>query len=281
MKTFAIIPKRSKPEALALARKVAEWLIERGCAVISEQGTLVTGTAEVPASELAATADFIVVLGGDGTLLHAARLCGRREIPILGINMGTLGFMTEVPSARVFEALERVLAGQIGFERRTKLNVRMIRRGEVILDDDVLNDAVINKNALARIADIEAQVDGRPLTVFRADGVIVSTPTGSSAYSLAAGGPLVHPSVRAVVVTPICPHTLTQRPIVLPEDQVIELLLATDGEMFLTLDGQIGRALEKDDRILIGRSEVTTVLVHAEAATYYAVLRDKLKWGER
>jgi len=281
MQTIALIPRRSKPEAVALAEKVADWLVARGKGVICEIGGEVPGARPVTADEIASMADLVVVLGGDGTLLHAARMCAHREVPLLGINHGSLGFMTDVPRERTFEALEHTLAGRYSLERRIKLAVQVVRRGEVILEGEVLNDAVIGKNALARIADIGASVDGAYLTTFKADGVIVSTPTGSSAYSLAAGGPLVHPAVSAVLVTPICPHTLTQRPIVLPDDRALEFELLSESEMFVTLDGQTGRALERGDKVTLRRSPTATVLVRSDHASWYAVLRNKLRWGER
>lgn len=281
MRTVAIIPKRSKPEAWALAGELALWLIERGRAVLSEKGSDVEGSHPVPAEELAERSDLIVVLGGDGTLLHAARLCVRREVPILGVNLGTLGFLAEVPRQELFDALERVLAGDYTLERRTRLDVELWRGDERRFSAEVLNDVVIGKNALARIADIQVHVGGLPLTTYNADGVIVSTPTGSTAYSLAAGGPIVHPSVRALLVVPICPHTLTQRPIVLPDEHEVELLLASDSEMFVTLDGQSGQPLECGDRVVVRRARASTVLVRAVPITYYEVLRSKLRWGAR
>jgi len=281
MQTIAIIPKRSKPEALVLAEQVASWLIERGRAVISEEGVFVRGTAVVSAAKLAELADLIVVLGGDGTLLHASRLCVGREVPILGVNMGTLGFMAEVPQEQVFQALDRALSGNIRLEKRMKLRVRVVRGGDTLIDTEVLNDVVINKNALARIADIEVSVDGARLTTFRADGIIVATPTGSSAYSLAAGGPLVHPTIPAMLLVPICPHALTQRPIVLPDDRRVELVLKTDGEMFVTLDGQSGRDMAENDRVIVERAQNSTVLIREDGVGYFNVLRNKLKWGER
>lgn len=281
MRTVAIIPKRSKPEALALAEEVTAWLHERGREVICEAGTAISGATPVPPQSLAERAELVVVLGGDGTLLHASRLCATREVPILGINMGTLGFMTEVPRSRLYEALERALVGNLPVERRSKLSVRVLRGGAELLSTEVLNDVVINKNALARIADIEAFVEGVRLTTFRADGIIVSTPTGSSAYGVAAGGPLMHPAVSALLLVPICPHTLTQRPIVLPDDQEVELVLLSSGEMFVTLDGQSGRALEQGDRVVIRRAPHSALLARLDRASYFAVLRDKLKWGER
>jgi NAD+ kinase len=281
MQTVALIPRRSKPEALVFAATVADWLLARGKTVVCEATTPVTGADGLSSEELAERADLVVVLGGDGTLLHTARLFQRREVPILGINLGSLGFMTDVPRERTFEALEHTLAGRYTLERRTKLTVEVVRGGQAIFEGEVLNDAVIGKNALARIADIEATVEGAWLTTFKADGVIISTPTGSSAYALAAGGPLMHPGVGAVLLTPICPHTLTQRPIVLPEGLTLEFALLSESEMFVTLDGQTGRALERGDRVIVRRAPTSTVLVRSDHASYFAVLRNKLRWGER
>lgn len=281
MRTVAIIPKRSKPEAHRLAEQIASWLIERGYGVISEAQTMVCGTAAVPSREIPWKADLLLVLGGDGTLLHAARLCFEREVPILGVNLGTLGFMTEVSQENVFSALERVLAGQYRIERRTKLRVEVIRGEETILASEVLNDVVISKNALARIADIEATVNGASLTMFKADGIIISTPTGSTAYSLAAGGPIVHPTISAMLLVPICPHTLSNRPIVMSDDQEVELVLRSGGEMFVTLDGQEGRELVRGDRVVVRRAPTGVALVRDQGASYYSVLRNKLRWGER
>ncbi len=281
MQTIALIPRRSKPEAIAFAEEVADWLLARGKAVVSEASSVVAGTAGLEPAELARVTDLAVVLGGDGTLLHAARLFEGREVPLLGINYGSLGFMTDVPRERTFEALEHALAGRYSLERRMKFSVSVMRGDETLLEGEVLNDAVIGKNALARIADIEASVDGAYLTTFKADGVIISTPTGSSAYALAAGGPLMHPAVNAVLLTPICPHTLTQRPIVLPEGPTLEFVLKSESEMFVTLDGQTGRALERGDRVVVRKASTATVLIRSDHASYFAVLRNKLRWGER
>jgi len=281
MQTVAIIPKRSKPEALALAGAVAAWLGEHGHTALVEEPFAVAGATTVSGDELAARAELVVVLGGDGTLLHAARLCRQREVPILGVNLGSLGFMTEVPREQALVALEATLAGRYGVERRPRLVVRLIRRGAAVLEGVALNDAVLSKNALARIAEIVVTVGGAHLTTFRADGVIISTPTGSSAYGLAAGGPLVHPAVPAVVLTPICPHTLTQRPIVLPDSLPLTFELLSESEMFVTIDGQTGMALERGDRLEVERAAAATLLVRGDHAGWFAVLRDKLRWNER
>lgn len=281
MQSVAIIPKRSQPEAIRLASELADWLLDRGRAVLAEPGSGVEGAHRVDSAELAARSDLIVVLGGDGTLLHAARLCVRQEVPILGVNLGTLGFMVEVPRQELFSTMERVLAGNFALERRTRFEVELWREGERLSSTEVLNDVVMNKNALARIADIHVRVGGAALTTYNADGVIVATPTGSTAYSLAAGGPIVHPSIAGVLVVPICPHTLTQRPIVIPDHEDVELILASDSEMFVTLDGQSGQPLKLDDRIVVRRSRASTVLIRATQSSYYDVLRSKLRWGTR
>lgn len=281
MQTIGIIPKRSKPEASELAGRLAAWLRERGREVLSEHGSDVAGATAVAGDELARRAELLVVLGGDGTLLHAARLCHRREVPILGVNLGRLGFMTEVPRDDVFRAMEHVLAGEFRVSKRSKLQVRVVRAGETLVEAEVLNDVVIGKNALARIADIEVTVDGEWVTTFQADGIIVATPTGSSAYSLAAGGPLVHPAVPATLLVPICPHTLTQRPLVIPDDQLVEMTLASDSEMFVTLDGQSGRGLAMGDRVEVRRAGTSVPLVRHESPGYFGLLRSKLRWGGR
>jgi NAD+ kinase len=281
VRTVTIIPKRTKAEATELAERVAAWLTEHGHEAMSESGAPVAGTKQATAQEIAARSDLIVVLGGDGTLLHAAHLCQSREIPIIGVNLGTLGFMTEIRRDRLFHALERAVAGAARVDRRMKLRVVVHRGREVLIDAEVLNDVVINKPALARIADIEALADGLPVTTYKADGVIVSTPTGSSAYSLAAGGPLIHPVMRALLLTPICPHTLTQRPIVLPDDQEIGLVIRSEEELYITLDGQSGRALQQGDRVVVCKAPTAALLVREDGTSYYGILRDKLRWGER
>jgi NAD+ kinase len=281
MKKVGLVLRRSKPEAAQLAAQVAVWLMARGLAAVAVGADVEVAGAAAGGPDELGDCDLVVVLGGDGTLLHAARMLGGREVPMLGVNLGSLGFMTDVPVERTFEALEHALAGRCTYERRTKLAVRVERGAATVLCGEALNDAVVSKNALARVADIGATVDGARLATLKADGVIVSTPTGSSAYGLAAGGPLVHPGVAAVVVTPICPHTLTQRPIVLPDHMRVELELLSDGEMFVTLDGHTGCALEQGDRIVLERSPSAAVLVRADQAGYFEVLRQKLKWGER
>nr|WP_274622021.1 NAD(+)/NADH kinase [Myxococcus fulvus] len=240
------------------------------------------GWPRVEDRELASRADLTVVLGGDGTLIYAARLLGGRGVPILGVNLGSLGFMTEVPVEELFTTLEEVLAGRFQVDSRMKLTCRLIRGGRVLIEDEILNDVVINKGALARIADHETSIDGVPITTYKADGVILATPTGSTAYSLSAGGPIVHPSVDCTVLSPICSHALTQRSIVVPADRTIRITLRSEtADTYLTLDGQTGHGLQGGDCIEVVRSANRVNLVRNPRVAYFSILRQKLHWGER
>ena len=240
------------------------------------------GWPRVDDRELADRADLVVVLGGDGTLIHAARLLDGRPTPLLGVNLGSLGFMTEIPVEELFLALDEVLAGRFKTDSRMKLCSRLVRDGKVLVQDEVLNDIVINKGALARIADHEVSIEGVPIATYKADGVILATPTGSTAYSLSAGGPIVHPSVDCTVLTPICSHALTHRSIVVPADRTIRVTLATEtADTFLTLDGQTGHGLQCGDSIEVVRSPNRVNLVRNTRVGYFTILRQKLHWGER
>ena len=226
--------------------------------------------------------EAVIVLGGDGTMLSVARLVAHKDIPILGINLGGLGFITEVNRDEVKEAIDKMLVEQCSVEERLMLKVHIHRLGEKITDYLVLNDIVINKGALARIIDLETFIDNQYVTTYKADGLIVSTPTGSTAYNLSAGGPIIHPALNSVVITPICPHTLTNRPLVLSDTSVVEIILQSESEdVFLTLDGQVGYSFRKGDRVEIMRSEYKTKLLIPCEKNYFNILRTKLKWGER
>ena len=279
-----IVPRRNHPVAQQTARELCAWLRGRVREVVVEDvGGGDFGTTAVPADEMKERVDLLVVLGGDGTLIHAASLLEGAPIPIVGVNMGSLGFMTEVPVTETYRILEQVLRGDYDVDRRMKLDVRLSRGdGPPIVHGQVLNDVVISKGALARIADLEATLDGSLLTLYKADGIIVATPTGSTAYSLSADGPIVHPSLDVVVISPICPHTLTQRPVVVPPDRPIHVELKSDnGEVFLTLDGQSGLAMRQGDRVSIRRSDDRVLLVKNPRLDYFSILREKLRWGER
>jgi NAD+ kinase len=224
----------------------------------------------------------VVVFGGDGTMLSVARMVCEKEIPILGVNLGGLGFITEVQRTEIFDAMEEILSGKSGFEDRLMLTACVHRHGEKIAEYTALNDVVINKGALARIIELETFIDRMYVTSFRADGLIVSTPTGSTAYSLSAGGPILDPTMDCIILTPICPHTLTNRPIVLPADVLIEITLKTPAEdVFLTLDGQVGFSLRQNDIVVVEKSPFKTRLLIPHERNSFQVLRKKLRWGER
>lgn len=280
MKTIALISRPTKEEAVALARQFISAFPEQRFLV--EPHLAAPLGIEASRDEELAAAELAIVLGGDGTLIHAARVIKGRAVPLLGVNLGSLGFMTEIPVPEAVNTLRAVLDGKGKVDSRMKLDCRLYRGDELILEDEVLNDVVINKSALAKIAAHETWLDGAFVATYLADGVIFSTPTGSTAYSLSAGGPIVHPSVDCVVVTPICPHALTQRPIVVPGDQVLSVRLNSDlQDVYLTVDGQVGHALKKGDRIEVQKSVNRLLLVKNPQMDYFAILRQKLHWGER
>jgi NAD+ kinase len=266
-----IVHKVTSAEATETALFVAQFLRNKGVEVLVDE------------EEVGRSADVVVVLGGDGTLIHAQYLLGGRPAPILGVNMGSLGFMTEVPQSRLYEALEQVLAGEAKVSERMKLRVHLHKGGapERALDAEVLNDVVIAKSALSRMAELETRCSGDYVTTYKADGVIVATPTGSTAYALAANGPIMYPTMRGVIIAPICPHTLTQRPLVVPDDENIEIILTNDTEVYLTLDGQKGLPLRRGDRVQVKQSLNRVLLVRNPNLDFFGILRAKLRWGER
>jgi NAD+ kinase len=284
IRTVGVAIKPGVPRAAAAACDLAKLLAQRGLeALFDPAAAAAVGTSGFPRAELASRADLIVVLGGDGTLLAVARAVEERPTPILGINLGTLGFLAEVPVDEMEPALARALAGDLQVEERMRLEVEHLRAGASRHRYRALNDAVItNRGALARIIDLEAHADGQLVTTYHADGLIVATPTGSTAYSLSAGGPILLPGVASFLLTPICPHTLTQRPLVLPDGARLELVVhALGGEVQLTVDGQEGGRLEDGDRVRVRRSEHSVRLLVAPLRSRFDVLRSKLRWGER
>lgn len=283
-----IVLKPHQPEALKTICSVIQWLHERGIQLVGspeierERIEYETGcTVETLEPEsLASGVDLILVLGGDGTMIATARMIGDAEVPVLGVNYGGLGYLAEFRIEELYTALEAILSGDYRVDRRVMLAVELVRGDEYLTRNRVLNDVVINKSALARIIEIEAYLNRQFVNSFRADGLIVSTPTGSTAYNLSAGGPVIFPSMNAVVITPICPFTLSNRPIVVPDESLIELRLKTaNEEVVLTLDGQVGLALKPDDRVIINKSKTTFNLVQPANRNYFEVLRDKLRWG--
>ena len=283
MKGINIVCKRKKGDALAVARTIIDRYGQSLSVALDEDTAEKIGYGKAFELEhVAENADLIVVLGGDGTLLSVARQVRGRDVPILGVNLGGLGFLTEVSLEELPEMLASIVRGEYLTSQRAMLDVAVRREEGEIFSLSVLNDAVIAKDALARIIDIETYVDSDYLTTFRGDGLIISTPTGSTGYSLAAGGPILYPSLEHVVLTPICPHMLTNRPIILPREVTIRArLMSPDERVILTLDGQVGLPLEHGDEVVMKRSPYTVSLIRSATNGYFEVLRDKLKWGER
>lgn len=283
MKTIGIICKRGHPELSGILGGFLPWVEGRGARVLVElEAAKAIGRTGAADEDIAASADVIVVLGGDGTMLRGARLAARRGTPLLGVNLGGLGFITEFGRDELQGCMEGVLAGQCTVEERMMLDATLTRDGKPLDSSTVLNDVVINKGALARMIELKCSVDGSFVTVYKADGLIVSTPTGSTGYTLSAGGPIIYPATHAIVLTPICPHTLTNRPIVLSEDAEVSITLSAASEdVLLTLDGQRGMPLLKNDTVTVRRSTHVTRLLMPTGRDYFHVLREKLRWGGR
>jgi len=290
MNRIGIIAKKNKPEVVTIASHLVEWLRTKKIKVYleGEIGRLLSPTPSedtwksIEREEIPTDVEMIIVLGGDGTLLSVARQVWNKNIPILGVNLGGLGFLTEISLDELYPVLEKVVQDDFATDEREVLNAGVIRRGKRIAEFIVLNDAVINKGALARIIDLETTINGEYLSTFRSDGLIISTPTGSTAYNLSAGGPIVYPSLHTIIITPICPHTLTIRPIIIPDDVKIRALLKSrDEEVTLTLDGQQGFTLEFEDVVEVGKAEGRILLIKSPYRRYFELLREKLKWGER
>jgi NAD+ kinase len=285
IRCVGIVAKPRKEELPAIVPKLAEWLRGRKTEVLFDPiaaASCLPAQKETKPEEMAARVDLLIVLGGDGTLLAAARQFTEREVPILAVNLGGMGFLTSVTLDETFPLLEIVFAGKHRLSPRMMLQAEVHRGGKAILHERALNDAVMTKTAMSRILDFDVTVDGLPLGRYRADGLIVSTPTGSTAYSLAAGGPILFPVLQAFLLTPICPHMLTNRPLVLPDSVRLEIdFSALEEQAYLTLDGQVGLELERNDRVTISRSPHRVMLVRPQEQTYFKVLRNKLRWGQR
>jgi NAD+ kinase len=286
IKTVGIISRPRREDIARVVPPLVKWLQAHGAEVACDSETNdCLGSHSVQArkrEDLPGCTDLLIVLGGDGTLLSAGRLAAERKVPILAVNLGGMGFLTTVPQDELYSILEEIFTGKHRVSERVMLESEIVRDGAVIRRQIALNDAVLNKAALARIMDLELRVDDEYVTTYKSDGLILSTPTGSTAYSLAAGGPIVYPTVEAFVVTPICPHTLTNRPLVIPDSATIEIeFKAEDDAVFLTLDGQIGIELVRGDHIRVRKAAEKLLLVRPAKKTYYEILRNKLKWGER
>jgi NAD+ kinase len=282
-RSVGIIYKHHYEPAKEQAAKLEQWLREKGISVFSEEmGSRAAMNAcfEEP-SYVPREVQFVIVLGGDGTLLGAARRVGRYGVPILGVNLGGLGFLTEIPLKNLYPAVELMLEGRLEVETRLMLEAVVLRQGTETCRFQVLNDVVINKGALARIIDLDVFINDQFLTTFRADGLIVSTPTGSTAYNLSAGGPILYPTMSSFILTPICPFTLTNRPILLPDSHVLSITLSRRGEerVSLTFDGQVGFDLFQGDKVLIRKAVEKLKLIKSPDQSYFEILREKLMWG--
>ena len=288
IKNCGIVANKRKPDIGKLISGLASWLEARNVSplVWDDLAGVLEGYDLRPLEEVAGQSDIVIALGGDGTLLRAARAVGDRMIPVLGVNVGSLGFLTEVTVDEMYESLEEILGGGFRYEDRMNVDGAVFRDGRQIESVTALNDIVINKGALSRVIEIKLAVDCGYVTTYTADGLIISTPTGSTAYSLSAGGPIVNPAMDAIIATPICPHTLAVRPMILAPTQELSVdlwaghSLHGEPEVKLTVDGQVGLDLLSGDRIVFTRSEQKSRLVLSGYRTFYEVLSSKLKWGD-
>lgn len=283
IQTVGIISKPKIAEAGKIVPGLLSWLTERQISVRCDRQTAeYAGVSEsFPREELPDQADLIIVLGGDGTLLSAARVVAGRDIPVFAVNLGHLGFLTAIRIEDLYPELERALTGSHRIGRRRMVDCEIRRQGRRIANYSALNDVVITKTELARMIDLDTHVDNHFVAAYKADGLIIATPTGSTAYSLSAGGPVIFPSVHAFCITPICPHMLTNRPVIVPDTSVIHILVHGEEGTYLTIDGQVGEPLSKGDLVVCRSSPNTIQLIRPPKMLFFDVLREKLKWGER
>ena len=283
-KSVGIVSKPSKPELSHVLPELLGWLEKRGYKVVidRESGCFLEGRESVDREKITSGAlDYVIVLGGDGTLLSAARVVAKAGVPILGVNLGTLGFLTEVPAAELYPALEAIHAGSYSVDARSLVHCDLIRGGKPVGSYDALNDVIVNKVSIARLASLDLYIDEVYVSNYKADGMIIATPTGSTAYSLAAGGPILMPSVEALVVNPVSPHSLTHRALVVRDSSEIVISVSMDHEeAYLSIDGQVGMPLKNGDRVVCRKSEHKVKLIRI-SKTFFDVLRTKLKWGQR
>jgi len=279
---IGIIIKKELPDAIDIVKGLLKTFVSRDVKVIAEpQVAKRLGIRGYRREDIPAKSDLIIVFGGDGTLLSVARLVGDKGIPILGVNLGGLGFITGLHKDEIKKHIDDIVSGRYIFEERINLSADVIRKGKRMAHHTALNDVVISKGALARMIELDIDINNRYVTTFKADGLIISTPTGSTAHSLSAGGPILYPTLESFVISPICPHTLTSRPIVIPDTFVVSINIKTGDDIFLTLDGQVGVPLQVNDMIIIKKSDYKTRFVFLHERDYFKVLRTKLKWGER
>jgi NAD+ kinase len=283
-RTIGIISRPRRSNLAVVVPPLLQWFEARGVRTLYDTETasaLHDSSKGMSREQVAEESQLLLVLGGDGTLLAAARVATPQGIPILPINMGSLGFLTSFKLEEMYPALEEILAGRFSSSERVMLAVELHRGGQVLERQVVANEAVIHKGELARMIDLELTIDSDFVCRYRADGLIVATPTGSTAYSLSAGGPIVHPSVESWIITPICPHTLSDRPIVVRDSASVEVHLSRDTDsVFLTLDGQTGIPMQAEDTVRMRRAVERLKLILPPKKSYYEILRSKLKWGE-
>jgi len=281
---IGIIAKNNIEEPFEITKKLSNWLKERGVEVYVEKelGKKIHHPNSIDRTDIPELVDVILVFGGDGTFLGVAREACKYGTPILGINLGGLGFLTEVTVDELYPMMERIIDGDYEVEDRQML-ITSIRRGKKNIGTyEVLNDVVINKGALARIIDLAIYIEDSHVTTYKADGIILATPTGSTAYSLSAGGPIVHPGIPVTIITPICPHTLTNRPLVVSSEMKVEIKVTTqEPDTYLTLDGQIGVRLKTGDLIEVKRTDTSVKLIKSPFRDFFSILKTKLMWGER
>jgi NAD+ kinase len=285
LKTFGLAVNLSKKSVISLVQKTINWLELRACKILIDAQvarTLGRMDLAVDSSGIIKNADCLITFGGDGTLLQTTRLAAPLSIPVFGINLGHLGFLTEIDIPDISSSLEKLLAGQYNIEERMMLEARVFRNGQSVVRVSGLNDAVITKGAFARLIILETYVNSDFVGTFPADGLIVATPTGSTAYSLSAGGPLVTPDLEVMLITPICPHTLTARPMVISANNLVRVLIPhKPGEVMLTVDGQHGCKLQPNDEVLISKASFNAKFIKLKDVSFFDVLREKLKEGER
>jgi NAD+ kinase len=284
VRRVGIFAKPNAPRAVRLVPELLKWLEARQIEfrLDNETARYAGMLVGLDRAHVADGCDLGIILGGDGTLLSAARAVGNRSIPLLAVNLGGLGFLTSITTDDLYPELERSLAGQHETTRRRMLHVKLLREGNVVAEYEALNDVVIAKSSIARIVDIDAYAGGSFVCEYKADGLIISTPTGSTAYSLSAGGPIIYPTVNAICLTPICPHTLTNRPLIIPAEMGVRVVSRAHGEeAYLTVDGQVGSPLETGDAVECCLGNFDVLLIRPPQKTFFDVLRQKLKWGER
>ncbi len=284
IKKLGVVAKPTRQESKDVVLQLIAYAKRKEITIVPDIGTAkMMGVKEgYEREKIAGKVDLLLVIGGDGTLLSVSKSAAKARVPILGVNLGSLGFLTEISLKELYTYLDEALSGKVTLDKRMMLKADIIRKDKIVSSHTILNDIVINKAALARIIDLGVEIDGYYVTTYKSDGLIISTPTGSTAYSLSAGGPIIYPSMKAFVITPICPHTLTNRPLVVSDEVEIKItLLAGDGDVFATLDGQLGFPIKPKDVIQVVKSKDTVSLIRARDRNYFELLRRKLKWGER